>query len=630
MLGKTMKSFFSFFRTQVLYVSLLLLAVLSLFVGLMLFLLGYGEHSSLLFKYILAIGSIPFWYSLLRDIARGDFGVDIIAGVALVGTFFIGQYLAGVVVLLMLSGGQLLEVYAMSRARRELSLLLSKTPKFAHVRNGEEINEILLSEITLGMKVIVKAGEVISVDGTIIEGLTTIDESALTGESATVKKTVGNMVYAGTENRDAVIVIEVEKLASDTKYQSIVKLVQDAEKSKAPIVRMADKYSLYFTGITAVIAFVSWIISHDLVRVVSVLVVATPCPLLLAVPIAIMSGMSKASSRGIIIKDGSALERLSEVKVFFFDKTGTLTLGTPEVAKVLSFSGLDEKQIVASASTLDNLSVHILSESLIKYAYSKNITLTMPTHFKEYIGDGVSGEIDGVEYVFGKAGLVNRLLSVPLEKMTEIERSSKEEGTIAVFLAKKNVLLGAIFFQDVVREDAGELFKKLKQEGVEQTIIITGDTKERGEAVASALQVTRVISACLPNDKQKHVEELRKSGIKVAMVGDGVNDAPALASADVGIALGTHGETVTSDVADIVIVSPLIGRTYDAFLIAKKTILLAKQSIFIGIGASIIAMIFSALGYIPPLTGVILQEGIDVIVIMNALRLGSMITFHDK
>ena len=625
-----MKFLFSFFRTQVLYVSLLLLSALSLFVGLVLFLLGYGEHSLLLFKYILAIGSIPFWYSLLRDIARGDFGVDIIAGVALVGTFFIGQYLAGVVVLLMLSGGQLLEVYAMSRARRELSLLLSKTPKFAHVRNGEEINEILLSEITLGMKVIVKAGEVISVDGTIIEGLTTIDESALTGESTTVKKTVGNMVYAGTENRDAVIVIEVEKLASETKYQSIVKLVQDAEKSKAPIVRMADKYSLYFTGITAVIAFVSWIISHDLVRVVSVLVVATPCPLLLAVPIAIMSGMSKASSRGIIIKDGSALERLSEVKVFFFDKTGTLTLGTPEVAKVLSFSDLDEKQIVVSASTLDDLSVHILSESLIKYAYSKNITLTIPTHFKEYIGDGVSGEIDGVEYVFGKAGLVNRLLSVPLEKMAEVERSSKEEGTIAVFLAKKNVLLGVIFFQDVVREDAGELFKKLKQEGVEQTIIITGDTKERGEAVASVLQVTRVISACLPNDKQKHVEDLRKSGVKVAMVGDGVNDAPALASADVGIALGTHGETVTSDVADIVIVSPLIGRTYDAFLIAKKTILLAKQSIFIGIGASIVAMIFSALGYIPPLTGVILQEGIDVIVIMNALRLGSMITFHDK
>lgn len=625
-----MNFLFSFFRTQVLYVSLLLLSALSLFVGLMLFLLGYGDHATLFFKYILLIGSIPFWYSLLRDIARGDFGIDIIAGIALVGTFFIGQYLAGVVVLLMLSGGQLLEVYAMSRARRELSSLLSKTPKFAHVQRGTEIVEVPLSEITIGMKVIVKAGEVVSVDGTIVKGITTIDESALTGESMTVKKTVGNVVYAGTENRDAVIVIVVEKRANETKYQTIVKLVQDAEKSKAPIVRLANKYSLYFTGITAFIAFIAWIISHDLVRVVSVLVVATPCPLLLAVPIAIMSGMSKASSRGIIIKDGGALETLSEVKAFFFDKTGTLTLGIPEVVEVISFSHLNEKQIVAIASTLDELSTHILSEALIKYAQLQSINSHIPVQFKEYIGDGVSGEVDGEGYVFGKAELVHRLSFIPLEAMKEVEEKYKTTGTIIVFLAKKNSLLGAVFFQDVVREDAGDLFRKLEEEGVKQTIILTGDTRERAEVVANTLHVTHVISQCLPNDKQKYVEELRRSGVKVAMVGDGVNDAPALASADVGIALCTRGETVTSDVADIVIISPLIGRTYDALLIAKKTVALAKQSIFIGIGASIVAMILSALGYIPPLAGVILQEMIDVVVIVNALRLGSSITFDNE
>lgn len=620
-----MHTFIAYLKNQSLYFYIFIPVVMVLLSSFISFLMGDNENASILFKYTLVAGSIPVWYSLLRDFTRGSFGVDIIAGVALFGTFITEEYLAGVVVLLMLSGGQLFEVYAMARARKELSALLSRTPLYAHVKEGEHLQDTLVSEIVPGMNVVIKPGEVVSVDGVIVEGETTVDESTLTGESIPVQRQQGMSVYAGTENIDNVIVVRVEKYAHETRYQSIVTLVEQAENSKAPIVRLADRYSLYFTGITFIIGLIAWGISHDLMRVVAVLVVATPCPLLLATPIAIMSGMSKASKKGVIVKDGGALETLSRTHTFVFDKTGTITLGTPEVAKVVAFGESTEKNILTIAASLDQLSTHILARALLFYAKGAKITLEYPEKFKEHFGDGIQGDLHGETYFFGKKTFVEGISRTHKKEVEAVYKEALQNGMIVVFLANKHAVMGALFFQDTLRREAGKLFLQLRAEGVKKTVILTGDKNERAHAVAKILHVTDVISECLPDEKVQHIQMLQKSGRLVAMVGDGVNDAPALACADVGMALGTHGQTASSDVADIVILSRSITRVYDVLHIAKKTIVLAKQGIFFGIGASTVAMVFSALGYIPPLSGILLQEGIDIVVIVNALRLGSIL-----
>jgi heavy metal translocating P-type ATPase len=419
-------------------------------------------------------------------------------------------------------------------------------------------------------------------------------------------------------------VVLVETTPSESRYQSIIKLVQQAEKSKAPIVRLADHYSIYFTGVTFLIALLAWFISGDLARVVAVLVVATPCPLLLATPIAIVSGISKAALNGVIVKDGGALETLSRAEVFMFDKTGTLTLGTPQVTEVISYGSSSREEVLHIAASLDQLSTHILARSLKSEADSEHIKLSYPEKFQEHFGDGVSGTIATTRYTLGKKSLISKLIggNVPNE-VEDTYKAVSSNGSIVIFLANESKVLGAIVFQDTLRSDAAHLFKKLSREGIKKSVLLTGDKEERAKSIGETLHLKDVISECLPEDKLKYVKKYQKNKTVVVMVGDGINDAPALAKADVGIALGIHGQTASSDVADIVILSPSVSKTYDVLHIAKKTVYLAKEGIFIGIGASTVAMIFAAFGYIPPLEGTILQEAIDVAVILNALRLGS-------
>ena len=600
--------------------------LVALCVSFVLFIVGKNILITPILKYTLIVGSLPLWYSLVRDMFRGSFGVDIIAGVALVGTFLIEQYLAGVVVLLMLSGGQLLESYAMNRARKELRTLLSRTPEYAHVKKGDTLVDFPIAEIIPGMEVVVKPGEIVSVDGVIIEGSTTIDESTLSGESIPVEKSIGSSIFAGTQNKDAVVVVRVVRASHETKYQAIVELVRQAEENKAPLVRLADRYSIYFTGITFVIAIATWFFSHDFLRVVSVLVVATPCPLILATPIALLSGMSKASARGVIVKDGGALETLARVSTFVFDKTGTVTLGTPEVIRIVAFQGY-EQEVVAKAASLDQLSTHILARALTMYAQKNNVTLSYPEKFKEQFGDGVEGMLDGVWYAFGKKSYVQSFTKVFSPAAEALYQEAAQTGMIVVFLASREIIIGALLFADQIRDEAGGLFKKLEAEGLHKTVLLTGDKKERAESVRSQLSISEVVSECLPDDKLQYVTSLQRNGSVVAMVGDGVNDAPALAQANVGIALGSHGKTASSDVADVVILSQSISRVYDVWHIGKKTIALAKQGIWFGIGASVIAMVCSSLGYISPVWGALLQEGIDIAVILNALRLGRTLSF---
>lgn len=616
----------NFFTSKVLSFDALVAgsAVLALIISGIFYFSGNQEVASIILKWVLLIGMIPLWFTMIRDMLRGHFGVDLIAGVALLGTFFFGEYLPGVVILLMLSGGQLLEGYAMTRARRELTQLLSRAPEKAHVREGDKIRDVRVENITVGMIVLIKPGEIIPVDGFILEGKSMVDESTLTGESVPVEKREGNLVFASTENKEGVLMVRVEKPASETKYESIVKIVKEAQESKAPLVRMADRYAVYFTAVTALFGLAAWFIFHDAVRVIAVLVVATPCPLILATPIAIISGMSKSAHRGVIVKDGGALETLARVKTFIFDKTGTVTLGTPSVERIEAF-GIGAHAMLSIAASLDQLSTHVLARALTAYAEKNKTKLMYPKNFTEQFGDGVRGELSGTRYAFGKLSYIRTITKNCPQSILDFHEQLQSEGRIAVYLADQETVIGAVIFADVIRGEAQALFTFLSKEGVHRLVLLTGDNESRAKSVADELGITEYKSECFPEDKLAFIETLPVSDRPVAMIGDGVNDAPALAKADVGIALGAHGKTASSDVADIVILHNSIKRVSDVLSISKTTIKIAKQGIWFGMGASVFLMCLALAGLIPPLYGALLQEGIDVLVIINALRVGSAV-----
>ena len=579
------------------------------------------EYLELALKIILVLGTAIIWFSFLEKLWQKEFGIDIIAGVALVSTFFAHEYLAGVVVLVMYWGGQFLEDYAMRRAKRELSLLISRTPTKAHLKVGENFVDTDLKEIKPGCIVSIKPKEIVPVDGIILEGNSFTNESVLTGESDPVKKEKNSLIFAGTENLSNPIVVKVLKQINETRYNEIVELVKNNNNHKAKIVRLADKYSIHFTAVTFLVAFTTWFLTENFVRVISVLVVATPCPLLIATPVAIMSGMSRNYKRGVILKTGATLEVLSRVKHFVFDKTGTVTLGSPAVTGAVTLEDVDETEIFALSGSLDQFSTHVYAQALTKYVNTaKNIRRYVVNNFHEDFGLGVSGLINGKEYILGqKYFLESRGIKFnsPLEKLySQIQNT----GQNIVFLSDKEKVIGAILFEDELRSESKNIFRKFLDDKNVNISILTGDNEIKAKKIADTLSVKNVFANSSPKEKLDYIKEKQKQGL-VAMIGDGINDAPALTQADVGIAMATHGKTTTSEVADVVVLSNGLNAVYDAYTISKRTVSLAKQGIFMGMGASFVAMLFSSLGYIPPLAGAVLQEGIDVFVILNALRL---------
>jgi heavy metal translocating P-type ATPase len=579
---------------------------------------------------VLLFGSIPIWFNLLKDLLKKNFGVDLIAGVALFSTFFFGQYLTGMIILLMLSGGEALEGYALYRARRDLSTLLSHAPNTAHLINGELITSVPIDEVKVGQKIIVKAGEIVPIDGVVYQGSTFVDESTLSGESEPVQKIIGSSVFSGTVNQNGTITLQVTKLASESSYAHIVKLVKEAEKSRAPLVRLADRYSFYFTIITFTFAGGTWLFTHEVTRMLAVLVVATPCPLILATPIALISGMSKASSHGIIIKSGGALEKLAEAKTFIFDKTGTVTIGRPKVSQVFSYTG-DENMVARIAGSLDQLSAHVLAEAMVSNAQERNQLLSFPTHFQEEFGEGVAGTVEGNNYIFGKFSYIKKhVAELPPDALSSYEEF-QNVGKSVVFLAQKNEeesqnkLLGYIVLDDILREDSHNLFQGLRSDGISRILLLSGDKQSVADRIGKTLNISEICADCMPEDKLRIVKDIPLSDRPVVMVGDGINDAPALAQADVGIALGSKGKTASSDSADMVVLREGISSIREVYHIAKNTLLVAKQGIFIGIGLSMGAMVLGSLGIITPFAGALIQEGIDVVVIINALRVSQII-----
>jgi heavy metal translocating P-type ATPase len=477
--------------------------------------------------------------------------------------------------------------------------------------------------VLVGVVVVVRAGEVVPVDGAVVGAAAVVDESALTGEPLPVTVARGGTVRSGTANAGEVFELRTVRLASESAYAAVVRLVRAAEGQRAPFVRLADRYAAVFLPVTAAVAGIAWAVSGDAVRALAVFVVATPCPLILAAPIALISGVSRAARAGVIVKGGGVIERLGRVRTVLLDKTGTLTLGTPEVERVVAFDGIEEAELLRLAASLDQLSTHALAEALVHDAEARGHELSFPTGVEERPGQGVEGRVDGHVVTVGSPDwLRERGFGPGVDAAAARLDDANGAGSAKILVGVDDRLAGGIVMADRPRDDAPELITGLRQAGVHCIAMVTGDREATANDVGLELGVDRVYAERSPEEKLEVVRDLqgRTHLGPVAMVGDGINDAPALALADVGIAMGAAGATVASETADAVIVVDRIDRVGDAIRIGGRSLSIARQSVLAGMGLSLLAMGFAAFGLVTPVFGALLQEAIDVAVILNALR----------
>ncbi len=564
------------------------------------------------------VALVPLSVSIVRDLLKGETGVDIIALLALIGALALGEYLAGAVIAVMLSTGSALEQYASARARRELSALLERAPKIVHRYEGSELTSPPLDDVRPRDRLLVKPGEVIPVDGVVQDVTAVLDASALTGESRLVEFEPGSQVRSGAVNAGGPFEMYATTTARESTYAGIVRLVAAAQTSKAPFVRLADRFALIFLPVTLLIAGAAWAISGDPVRALAVLVVATPCPLILAAPVAIMSGISRAAHRGIVMKGGTVLESLSRARVLLFDKTGTITMGRPEVAETIAPGAYEADEIVRLAASLDQVSGHVLSTAIVNVARARKLRLSLPTEVVEEGGRGIRGRVDGHEVSVGKAAWV-AADAPPPDWVYRLRRRTAFEGAINVFVAIDGELAGAFVLDDPIRPDSARTIRSLRRAGISRVVMVTGDHIDVAETVGAAVGVDEVLAERSPADKVDAVQSERTWGSTI-MVGDGVNDAPALAAADVGVAMGARGSTASSEAADIVLVVDRLDRLAEALRISRRARAIALQSVVAGIGLSLAVMVLAAFGWVPPTVGALVQEAIDVTVILNALR----------
>jgi heavy metal translocating P-type ATPase len=567
---------------------------------------------------------VPLSWSVLRTLLRRDVGVDAVALFSMAGSLALGEYLVGAIVALMLSGGNALEAYAGRRARRELTALVARAPRVAHRRVGDELEEVPVEAVLPGDTLVVRAGEVVPVDGAVASDEAILDESALTGEPLPVTVHRGGLARSGTANAGEAFELRATKAAADSSYSALVRLVREAETQRAPFVRVADRYAAIFLPFTMVVAGIAWGVSGDPLRALAVFVVATPCPLILAAPIALISGVSRAARAGVIVKGGGVIEQLGSARSVLLDKTGTLTLGHPEVENVVALDGMAPDELLRLAASLDQVSAHALAEALVVSARQRGLALSFPEHPEERLGQGVEGIVEGRRVAVGSAAWlgergIDGAVATGLADRLDAEHGA---GRAKILLAVDGRLAGAIVMADRPRADAAGLADRLRAAGVRHIAMVTGDRLSSAEEVGRELGVDRIYAEQSPEQKLEVVKALQAQPElrSVVMVGDGINDAPALAVADVGIAMGTAGATVSSETANAVIVVDRVDRIVDAIVIGRRSLFIARQSVIVGMGLSMIAMVFAAVGLLDPLEGALLQEAIDVAVILNALR----------
>jgi heavy metal translocating P-type ATPase len=567
-----------------------------------------------------AAATLPVLLALLVEIVtslrRGEVGLDIVAGLSMAAALTFGENLAAAIVALMYAGGQYLEAYAEKTARREMTALLSRVPRTAIRHHDGQLEEVAVDAVSPGERLLIRRGDVVPVDGTVAEGVGVLDQSALTGESLPVTAKAGEPVLSGSTNAGEAFDMIATRPAAESTYAGIVRLVEDAQRSRAPMSRLADRYALVFLVLTVVLAGAAWWLSGDPIRAVAVLVVATPCPLILAVPVAIISGLSRAAKFGILIKGGKAIETLARVRTVVIDKTGTLTIGQARLIAMHVDAGVSANEVLRIAASLDQASKHVIAQTLVDEARNKGLQLAVPTDVMETPGEGVVGRVDGRSVAVGGlrflAGKIARSDASTLPQ-------DRPPGALAVAVGIDGRLAGVLILADEVRAGTTAMLSELRAMGIERIVLATGDRHEVASFVASGLSLDLVRSELTPDQKILVVLAERKNG-PVMMIGDGVNDAPALAAADVGVAMGAKGAAASAQAADVVLLVDQLDRILPAIRIARRSRLIALQSVIAGIGLSALAMVAASFGLLVPAEGAVIQEVIDIAVIFNALR----------
>ncbi len=551
---------------------------------------------------------------IIRSLTRGEVGLDIVAALSMSAALTFGETLAAAVVAVMYSGGTFLESFAEGRARREMRDLLSRVPRTATRHRNGGLEEVALEDIAPGDRLLIRQGDVVPVDGRIASAAAFVDTSALTGESLPVRLDRGSEAMSGSTNAGDAFDLMATREAKDSTYAGIVRLVEEAQASKAPMARLADRWSLGFLAVTVAIAFAAWWFTGDPIRAVAVLVVATPCPLILAVPVALVAGLSRAAHFGVLVKGAKPLEAMARIRTLILDKTGTLTDGRPQIVSIDGHDGMGADDILRYAAALDQASKHPVAQAIVAAAKDRGLTLPIPEGVAEIPGEGVIGFIDGRQVIVGGdgfvAGRVGRLSG---------DHPELAAGSVMVAVAVEGRLAGHLVMSDPLREGAAEMLASLRRQGIARILLATGDRAEVAARVTEGLGLDGIRAGLTPDEKVLLVLTEHKNG-PVMMVGDGVNDAPALAAADVGVAMGARGAAASAEAADVVLLVDRVDRIAPGIEIARRSRRIALESVVAGIGLSVLGMIAAAFGYLTPVQGALLQEAIDVAVILNALR----------
>ena len=553
----------------------------------------------------------------LMQARRGQFATDVVASLAIITAVVIGESLPGLIVVLMQTGGEALDSYARGRASRAVQALEEAAPRTAHRIVGDAVIDTDADDVGVGDLILIRPGELIPCDAVVVEGESHVDTSRLTGEAMPRHVVPGTSLMSGTLNGEQSFTARATALASESQYAQVVELVRLAQESKAPIQRLADRYAVWFTPITIAACVIAYLATREPDRVLAILVVATPCPLILAAPVAIIGGINRAARMQIIFRHGGALEQISATTVGVFDKTGTLTVGLPTVARVMTGLDMGELELLRLAAGVEQASSHLLARTVVDAAIEANVPVPAPTHVIESPGRGVVGEVEGREVAVGARNFILERYPRGADELSALDRRSRG---LRAFVAINGVPAGVIEYADRIRPNVKEFFAELRDLGIVRTLLLSGDDARRTRAIAREIGITEARGELLPAQKAEVVRGFTTSGERVLMVGDGTNDAPALRTATVGVALAGHGGGITAEAADVVVLVDDLSRVAEAIRISRRTMRIARQSIWFGLGLSGVAMVFAAIGMVPPVAGAVLQEAIDVAVIMNALR----------
>lgn len=598
--------------------ALIVIALAGLAAGLVAWGIGRGDVA----PWLWAAGTVPvvagLAFAMARDLMAGRMGVDAVAFVSMTAALLLGQELAAAVVAVMYAGGNALEDFAVARAEHNLKTLIDRAPRTAHRLTDGSVTDVPVEEVAPGDRLMVRAGEVIPVDGTIASDAALIDEAALTGEPVPVTRRRGGVARSGTINAGEAFELNASATAGESTYGGIIRLVAEARTARAPFIRLADRYGLILLPVSLIVAGGAWLLSGDPIRGLAVLVVATPCPLILAAPVAFIAGVSQAAGRGILIKGGGPLEALARATTVMFDKTGTLTVGGARLIAIETAPGESPEEVLRLAASLELASHNVVAAAIVEAANARGLALSVPSDMREVMGSGIEGMVEGRKLLIGAFALVHGARKTE-DWATRALRRAAWRSALAVFVSVDEVTVGALLLGDELRRETPRAVQSLRTAGIGRIVMVTGDRADAAETIGAALDIDAVLADRVPSDKVDAVR-MEEHLHPTIMVGDGINDAPALAAASVGIAMGARGASASSEAADVVILVDRLDRVSDAVAIARRTRAIALQSILAGMALSGIAMGFAATGWLLPVAGALLQEVIDVAVILNALR----------